>query len=49
MEETYMEENKNTLTEIQEQHHSILEIISSIIFVVLSVIGMYFLSAYLNN
>ena len=44
-----MEENKNTLTESQEHHHSILEVVSSILFVVLSVIGMYFLSVYLNN
>lgn len=33
----------------QEHHNSHIEVISSIAFVVLVVIGMYFLSVYLNN
>ena len=41
-----MEKEQNNLP---EHHHSHIEVISSIAFVVLVVIGMYFLSAYLNS
>ena len=34
---------------LPEQHGSHLEVISSVVFVILVVIGMYILSGYLNN
>lgn len=33
----------------EEHHHSYIEVISSVSFVILAVVGMYFLSGYLNH
>jgi len=44
-----MDNDKLKINILQEHKYSVIEIISSIVFVVLAVIGMYFLSLYLNT
>lgn len=43
-----MDNDKLNTNMPKEHKHSTIEVISSIAFVVLAVVGMYFLSIYLN-